>query len=60
MTRDAMGRSGFFRSERGFAAAEAALLALLLMGIALMVGGVLKPAIQAAVRSLNRELAGGR
>lgn len=50
----------FWRSTHGFAAAEAALLTLLFLGVAILVGGILRPAIRAAVRNLNQELAGRR
>lgn len=53
-------RAPFFRSRGGFAAAEAVLLAMVFLGLSLMVGRILKPAIQTVARNLNRELAGGQ
>ncbi len=51
-------RRGFWRREAGFAAAESALLALLLCGICIVVGGIVQRAAIAAARNLNNELAG--
>lgn len=52
--------SHFIRDERGFAGAEAALLAVILCGICIVVGGILQRAAVQAAQSLNTELAGGR
>lgn len=49
----------FWRGNAGVAAAEAVMLALVFIGLGLMVGRILKPAIQTAARNLNQELAGG-
>ncbi len=49
----------FVRSAGGFAAPEVALLALLFIGIAIMVGNKLIPAMKTAASCLNTELAGG-
>lgn len=49
----------FVMESRGFAAAEAVLLAVVLIGIALMVGSVLVPAARSAAQRLHSELAGG-
>lgn len=50
----------FGRDARGFAGAEAALLALILCGICIVVGGILKKAALKAASSLNTELAGSK
>lgn len=47
------------KASHGFAAAEAVLLAVVLIGIALMVGSVLVPAARTAAKRLHSELAGG-
>ena len=52
-------RAFLFRDTRGLAAAEAALLALLFIGMGIFVGRILKPTIQTAARNLNQELTGG-
>jgi hypothetical protein len=48
----------FATEERGFAAAEAVLLALLLTSISIVVGAILHQAAVAAAQNLNNELAG--
>lgn len=48
----------FLAEDSGFAAAESALLALLLIGISLVVGRTLQTAAVNAAKSLNEELAG--
>lgn len=48
----------FLVEDKGFAAAESALLALLLIGICIAVGTTLQSAAVSAARSLNEELAG--
>lgn len=48
----------FVRSSHGFAAAEMAILALILCGICIVVGGILRQASVTAAKSLNAELAG--
>ena len=48
----------FIAEDAGFAAAESALLALLLIGISITVGSILKAAATSAASSLNEELAG--
>lgn len=52
-------RRRFLRSSAGFAAPEVALLALLFIGIAILVGNKLVPAMKTAASCLNTELAGG-
>jgi len=47
------------RDARGFASAEAALLALVLGGICIVAGTILQRAALQAASSLNTELAGG-
>jgi Flp pilus assembly pilin Flp len=54
-------RSRFVRflvEDSGFAAAESALLAALLIGISILVGKTLQSAATSAAKSLNEELAG--
>lgn len=48
----------FFRDSRGFAAAEAVLLALLLSGTCLVVGHILFKGALTAAKALNTELTG--
>jgi Flp pilus assembly protein TadG len=48
----------FRKSSRGFAAAEAAILALILCGICIVVGGILRKGGLTAAKALNEELAG--
>jgi Flp pilus assembly pilin Flp len=48
----------FFADEHGFAAAESALLALLLIGICIAVGTIVQQAAINAATTLNEELAG--
>lgn len=48
----------FAGDERGFAAAESVLLALLLTGMSVFVGAILQQAAIKAAGNLNRELAG--
>lgn len=50
----------FAAEDAGFAAAESALLALLLIGISITVGSILKAAATSAASSLNEELAGSQ
>lgn len=55
-------RNGFYQlvlEPFGFAAAEAVLLAVVLIGISLAVGSVLVPAAKNAAKRLHSELAGG-
>lgn len=47
------------RDARGFASAEAALLALVLGGICIVAGRILQRAALQAATALNTELAGG-
>lgn len=49
---------GFLSEERGFAAAESVLLALLLIGISIVTGTILQQAAVKAAQNLNQELAG--
>lgn len=49
---------GFLSQERGFAAAESVLLALLLIGISIATGTLLQQAAEKAAKNLNQELAG--
>ena len=44
--------------ERGFAAAEAVVLALILSGICIVVGGILQRGALQAAKALNTELRG--
>ncbi|MFO0579270.1 MAG: hypothetical protein U1A78_35155 [Polyangia bacterium] len=44
--------------ERGFAAAEAVVLALILCGICIVVGGILQRGALQAAKALNTELRG--
>lgn len=48
------------QDTRGFASAEAALLALVLGGICIVVGGIVQRAALQAATSLNTELAGSK
>jgi len=48
------------RDTRGFASAEAALLALVLGGICIVVGGIVQRAALQAATALNTELAGSK
>lgn len=48
------------RDTRGFASAEAALLALVLGGICIVVGSIVQRAALQAATALNAELAGSR
>jgi len=56
--RQRKGLVGFLSQSRGFAAAEAAILALILCGIAIVVGGILRRGGLTAAKALNAELAG--
>jgi hypothetical protein len=53
-----LGRLKFWTTTRGFAAAEAVLLALVLCGMSLMVGKILIPAAKKAACHLHAELSG--
>jgi hypothetical protein len=46
------------KDERGFAAAEAVVLALILCGICIVVGGILQRGALQAAKALNTELRG--
>ena len=48
----------FAADERGFAAAESVLLALLLISISVTVGAILQQAALGAATNINKELAG--
>lgn len=49
----------FLFANGGMAGAEAAMLALLFVGLGLMVAHILRPGIKEAAKNLNQELAGG-
>lgn len=50
----------FQRDQRGFAGAEAVLLALILCGICIVAGTILRKAALQAATNLNNELAGSK
>ena len=58
--RSTRGLRRFQCDRRGFAGAEAALLALILCGICLVAGTILRKAALQAATNLNNELAGSK